>query len=164
MTIRQILTEPDPQLRIKSKPKSGLIVLITDLINPKSSSNSSRKLMLSMVIFLSRSRESIVIFEFCSIKSLIKKFSDSISFSVPQNRCLISYPQQICQKYWLCLLLCYFCIKVVTMADRINELIKNIREKVSQLKGQLSVEKTKNELLQNEVNQLKTQLISLCTF
>lgn len=46
------------------------------------------------------------------------------------------------------------------MADRINELIQKIREKVSQLKGQLSVEKTKNESLQNEVDQLKTQLNS----
>jgi len=44
------------------------------------------------------------------------------------------------------------------MADRINELIQKIREKVSQLKGQLSVEKTKNESLKNEVDQLKTQL------
>ena len=44
------------------------------------------------------------------------------------------------------------------MADRINELIQKIREKVSQLKGQLSVEKTKNESLQNELNQLKAQL------
>ena len=46
------------------------------------------------------------------------------------------------------------------MADRINELIKNIREKVSQLKSQLSVEKSKNETLQEEVNQLKLQLTS----
>jgi predicted nucleic acid-binding Zn-ribbon protein len=44
------------------------------------------------------------------------------------------------------------------MADRINELIQKIREKVSQLKDQLSVEKTNNESLQNEVNQLKAQL------
>ena len=46
------------------------------------------------------------------------------------------------------------------MADRINELIQKIREKVSQLKGQLSVEKTKNESLQIEVDQLKMQLNS----
>jgi len=46
------------------------------------------------------------------------------------------------------------------MADRINELIQKIREKVSLLKDQLSVEKTKNESLQEEVNQLKLQLTS----
>jgi predicted nuclease with TOPRIM domain len=39
------------------------------------------------------------------------------------------------------------------MADRINELINNIREKVSQLRSQLSVEKSRNESLQEEVNQ-----------
>ena len=44
------------------------------------------------------------------------------------------------------------------MADRINELIQKIREKVSQLKDQLSIEKTKSQSLQNEVNQLKAQL------
>jgi chromosome segregation ATPase len=46
------------------------------------------------------------------------------------------------------------------MADRINELINNIREKVSQLRSQLSVEKNKTESLQEEVNQLKLQLTS----
>lgn len=46
------------------------------------------------------------------------------------------------------------------MADRINELIEKIREKVSLLKSQLSVEQSKNEALQEEVNQLKLQLTS----
>lgn len=46
------------------------------------------------------------------------------------------------------------------MADRINELIQNIREKVSLLRSQLSVEKSKNESLQKEVEELKLQLNS----
>lgn len=46
------------------------------------------------------------------------------------------------------------------MADRINKLIENIREKVSLLRSQLSVEKSKNESLQKEVNELKLQLTS----
>ena len=62
------------------------------------------------------------------------------------------------KKDWCCALLCYFCIKVVTMADRINELIKTIGEKVSSLKSQLSVEKTKSESLHNELESLKGRL------
>ena len=46
------------------------------------------------------------------------------------------------------------------MADRINELIENIREKVSQLRSQLSVEQVKNESLEEQVNQLKLKLTS----
>ncbi len=64
------------------------------------------------------------------------------------------------QKYCGCLLLCYFCMKVETMTDRINTLIKTIGEKVTRMKDQLSVEQAKNESFQNEIAQLKEQLTS----
>ena len=64
------------------------------------------------------------------------------------------------QKYCRCLLLCYFCMKVETMTDRINTLIKTIGEKVARMKDQLSVEQAKNESFQTEITQLKEQLAS----
>ena len=77
-----------------------------------------------------------------------------------KNRLLISYRQQLTQKSWSLVLLYYFCIKVVFMSDRIYTLIDGIREKVSLMQNQLSVERSSNEELRAEVSSLTNNLIS----